>query len=142
MLAVGAKGHGLFAAHPSHEVFIGANQTIALHREQDGSQRVDHFIRAIGLLRDFGIQRDERLTHPRLDQDLTRLTRHCRGRRVSPSRDIFTARNFLPTAKTGGGVKDHLLDSVRFVECHGSFSSMGLRCAVRVGGSCFQNGNN
>ena len=133
MLAVRAKGHRLFPAQPGHEVLVRPHQPVALHGEQDGSQRIDHLVRPVLLFRDLGIQGNERLPHPRLHHHLTQLTRQRRRRHVDPARRLeLLAQRTAPArrrvlahhgtaraaAEAGRSVEDHLLDGVGFGEAH------------------------
>ena len=54
VLIVRAKGHGALAAQPGGEFFVGAHEAVAGHREQNGTQAIQHFVGAIGLLGDSG----------------------------------------------------------------------------------------
>ncbi len=93
MLAVVAEGHGLLAAQPGHKIFVGAHQTIGLHREEAGTQVVDDLVGPIRLRGDVGVKADERLTYPEFDHHITELAGTSvwgtyvqrAGRRVSPS---------------------------------------------------------
>ena len=55
MLAIAAKRHRLLAAQPGHEILVGPHQTIARHRQQNGPQRINHLIGAVGLGGDFRV---------------------------------------------------------------------------------------
>src|SRR5919197_5982633 len=86
MLAVVAKGHGLFTAQPGHKILVGADQAISLHRKDAGAQVVDDLVSPVGLRRNVGVETDERLTHPRLNHYFTELARYVGVGDIGPAR--------------------------------------------------------
>ena len=84
VLAVRAEGHRLLAAQPGHEILVGPDQTIRLHRQKNRSQRVDHLVGAVGLRRDFGIEPDERLAATTTPPSRRRADAESAGRHVFP----------------------------------------------------------
>ena len=71
MLAVGAEGHGLLAAQPSHEILVGPHQPVGLNRENARAQVVDDLVGAVGLGGDFGVESDQRLADPQVYHHVT-----------------------------------------------------------------------
>jgi hypothetical protein len=90
MLVVGAEGHRALAAHPGGHLLVGADQAIRAHRQHDGAQLVEHLVGAVGLGGNLGVQADQRIAQPGLDQHLLNLARHLGRGGVAPA-DAFGA---------------------------------------------------
>ncbi len=56
MLVILAEGHTFVAAQPLGEGFVGAHQPIAVHREQNGVEPVQHLVGVVGPGGDVGIE--------------------------------------------------------------------------------------
>jgi hypothetical protein len=102
VLVVGAEGHGAFAAQPGGEFFVGADETVAAHGQDDGAQFVDDFVGALGFGGDGRVEADERLAQVGFDEDVLRLAGDGARRHEMPSRTA--------AAEAGGGVGGGLLN--------------------------------
>ena len=127
VLIVRAEGHGALAAQPRGEFFVGAHEAVAGDREQNGAQAIQHFVGAIGLLRDFGIERDQRLAHLRFHQHVAFGARKLFAGDVLPAdvgrglRHVFAAIRragfaHRPRRLTTQQIADEVFDGVGFVE--------------------------
>jgi len=65
---------------------LGPDQAIRLHREQNGSQRINHLVSAVGLVGNFGIEPDEGQSQPRFHHHVAGLTGNVIGRHIFPMR--------------------------------------------------------
>ena len=128
MLIVVTEGHRALTTHPRGHFLVGADQAIRAHREHDGAQFVEHFVGAVGLSGDFGVQADQRLTQPGFNQHFLNLARHLSRGGVAPA-DAFGAGpvaglRFLGSVgrdsldRAGEQIADVGFDGVGFSERH------------------------
>ncbi len=128
MLVVLAKGHGALAAQPGGEFFVGADQAVGAHGEHDGAQFVEHFVGALGLGGDLGVEADERIAQVVFDEHVVDAAGQRQGGDVMPARAFGVAperdvgRLLFRNAAFGRGccphkqVADEVFDGVLFVE--------------------------
>lgn len=132
VLVVFAEGHGAVAAQPGGEFFVGADESIGAHGEDDGAQFVEDFVGAFGLGGDFWVEADEGLAQGWFDEHVVDAAGQfegvdevpARAFGVAPERDV--GRGVLVCLSACGGrgccaceqVDDVVFDGVLFVE-HG-----------------------
>ncbi len=126
VLVVRPEGHRAVAAQPRGQLLVGLEEAVGAHREHDGAQLVEHLVGAVGNGGDLGVEPDERVADPVLDEDLVRLARDVRGREVVPAE----ARELAALAREAGAdggvvgdaaaeqVADEVLDGGGFGEGH------------------------
>ena len=72
MLMVAAEGHRHLAAQPAGEQFVGPDQPLAPHGQDDGPQLVDDFVGPIGRGGDGGVEAQQGVADEWPDEDLVR----------------------------------------------------------------------
>ena len=85
MLMVGPERHRALAAQPGRHLLIGLDQPIAAHCEHDGAQFVENLIGTIWIGGDLGIEVDQGVADPGLDQDFVGETGDAGRREVVPA---------------------------------------------------------
>ena len=85
VLVVRPKRHRAVAAHPGRQLLVGLDQPVGAHGEHDGAQLVEHLVSAVGNGGDLGVEPEERLTHPRLGEELVGETWDVRRGPVMPA---------------------------------------------------------
>ena len=87
MLAILAERHRPLAGQPSCELLVRLDEAVASNPHQNGTQPVQHIVRAIGLGGDLRIQPNQRIPKVILDQNFVQTGETDSAVRGSASRD-------------------------------------------------------